>query len=43
MNVENLEVIVERIHFIRLGPLVLTIGISEGPIIIILLGFDIHN
>ena len=38
MNIESLEVkvIVERIDFIRLGPLVLAIGISDGPIIIIL-------
>ena len=34
MNIENLEGIVERIHFIRLGLLVLVIGISYGPIII---------
>ena len=33
MNVESLEVIVERIDFIRLGALVLIMGISDGPII----------
>ena len=41
MNIENLEGIVERIHFIRLGRLVLAISISHGHIIIILLGFTL--
>ena len=33
LSVESLEVIVERIDFIRLGGVVLAMGISDSPII----------